>query len=141
MDYDEVNKELSATRNNTSDWVKAMNDAEWRRILGELLPEEAPEPPPEERQSMYQDYEVKPPASPVAPRGARVFTDPWIYHEIQLVLAEIHRAEQAKKTRWARLRKIDKMRRKPPAVKESAIYTTYTRNTSLPQYPYVTWIS
>lgn len=115
MDYDEVNKELSATRNNNSDWVKAMNDAEWHRILSWLIseesPEEAPEPPPEERQSMYQDYGVKPPASPVAPRGACIFTDPWIYYEIQSVLADIHRTEQAKKTRWARLRKIDKIRR------------------------------
>ena len=151
MDYDELNKELSATRNNTSDWVKAMNDAEWHRILGELLSEEYPESPegalephPEERRPIYHDRGVELPASAVASLKPSIFVSPWVYHEIMTVLAEIdavERKEQAKKVRWVRLRKIDKTRRKPPIVKESAIYTTYTRTTSMPQYPYITWIS
>jgi hypothetical protein len=148
MDFDEANKELDTVRNNGSDYVKAMNDAEWRRILGELLPEGYPEspegalePPPGERRSLYHDYGVKPPASPIKPQGPSIFVSPWIYHEILSVLADIDRFERSKKTRWARLRKIDKMRRKLPVVKASAIYTTYTRATSMPQYPYITWIS
>lgn len=150
MDFDEVNRELNSNRNSVSDYVKAINDAEWRRILEELSggtlesPQDALESPPQEKRPVYHDYGVKPPASPVAPQGPSIFVTPWVYHEILTVLAEIdaiERKEQAKKTRWARLRKINKMRRKLPAVKESAIYTTYTRTTSMPQYPYITWIS
>lgn len=151
MDYDELNKELSATRNNTSDWAKAMNDAEWHRILGELLSEEYPEspegalePPPQERRSLYHDHGVKPPASPVGPQEPSIFVSPWVYHEIMTVLAEIdaiERKEQAKKTRWARLRKIDKMRRKPETTNNTGIYTTYTSPTSVAYYTRLPWIS
>lgn len=152
MDFDEVNKELDAVRNNSSDYVKAMNDKFWDDLLKKYTteatlleePQDAVESLLDKTRPVYHDYGVTPPASPVAPQGPSIFVTPWVYHEIMTVLAEIdaiERKEQAKKTRWVRLRKIDKMRRKPPAVKESAIYTTYTRNTSLPQYPYVTWIS
>lgn len=149
MDYNELNKELSTTRNNTSDWVKAMNDAEWHRILGELLSEEYPESPegalepsPEKRRSLYHDHGVKPPASPVGPQWPSIFVSPWVYHEIQAVLAEcdaIERVENAKKTRWARLRKIDKMRRKQPPVCHPANYTSTLGSSHVVQY--MTWIS
>lgn len=122
MDYDEVNKELDIVRNNGSDYVKAMNDAEWSRILKQMVdngdlpewPEDSVESILDKTRLIYHDYGVTPPASPVAPQGPSIFVTPWVYHEILTVLAEIdaiERKEQAKNTRWARLRKIDKIRR------------------------------
>jgi hypothetical protein len=150
MDYDEVNRELNSNRNSVSDYVKAINDAEWRRIIEELSggvlesPQDALELPPEEKRTIYHDHGVKPPASPTEPQGPSIFVSPWVYHEIQAVLAEcdaIERVENTKKTRWARLRKIDKMRRKTKAVNDPVIYTTYTTSTSVTYHLLLPWIT
>lgn len=148
MDFDEVNKELDTVRNNGSDYVKAMNDKFWDDLLKKYTteatlleePQDAVESLLDKTRPVYHDYGVKPPVSPVAPQGPSIFVSPWIYHEILSVLADIDRFERSKKTRWARLRKIDKMRREKATERFSnngpcRIYTTYTSSTNIDPYP------
>jgi hypothetical protein len=170
MDYDELNKELSASRNNTSDWVKAMNDKIWHEILsgfanGDIpedyqvrgyrenspicddfpaAPQDAVESLMDKTRPVYHDYGVTLPASAVASLKPSIFVSPWVYHEIQAVLAEceeIERVENAKKTRWARLRKIDKMRRKEPQPVYRSVKCASPLGLPFWSPVYATWIS